>query len=277
MKKTAFVIFAAAAVCVATVAFSQTNGSNEAEELNYNINTKAASAVGSVVFTKGQDVLKGDRAEGFVDKQITMYGNPVRGDIVSRNATVSASKAVWTADPEVENSDCVEAFGEVKIRQGKVNFLNAPEVKVITGRKVYEAHGGVELLYNNIYAKAADLMRSGEDFRGIKVAKLENRKEKYAISADEIYGKINDKDEVQSAVAHGKVVFDHTDKKGVKGRLFGDKAVYDKKSGNLVVTGNAHGIREDGKTIKADMLVYNEITKLVEAKGNSKITFVTDK
>ena len=142
---------------------------------------------------------------------------------------------------------------------------------------MYEAHGGVELLYNNIYAKAADLMRSGEDFRGIKVAKLENRKEKYAISADEIYGKINEKDEVQSAVAHGKVVFDHTDKKGVKGRLFGDKAVYDKKSGNLVVTGNAHGIREDGKTIKADMLVYNEITKLVEAKGNSKITFVTDK
>ncbi len=277
MKRVAFLIFAVGIFCFSTAAFAQTNGSIEAEELNYNINTKAASAVGNVIFTKGQDVLRGDRAKGVVDKQITVYGNPVRGDIVSRDATVSASKAVWTADPGAKNSDCIEAYGTVRIRQGKANFLNAPSVKVITGRNVYEAHGGVELLYNNIYAKAVELVRNGEDFRGTKVAKLENRKEKYAISADEIYGKIDGKDEVKSAVAHGNVIFDNTDKNGIKSRLFGNQAVYDRNSGNLVVTGNAHGVREDGKTIKADKLVYNEKTKLIEAIGNTKITFVTDK
>ena len=277
MKKTWLLILVIALLNNTAPLYAKSAGSIEADELNYNMNTKQASAVGNVVFTRGLDVLKGSRAEGIVDEQITVTGSPVRGDFVSRKAALTAAKVVWTADRKMKNSDNIAAFGNVRLRQGQKNFLSAPEVKVNTGRKIYEAAGGIEALYNNIYIKALEVFRDSENFRGNKVIKLEDRVKKYTLSAGTITGKISEKDEISSAVAEHDVVFGYTDKEGIKSRLYGDKAVYNRAQGELVVTGNAHGIREDGKTVKADKLTYNEKTGQIEASGSTKITFVTEK
>ncbi len=277
MKKIWLLISVIALLSNTAPLYAKSAGSIEADELNYNMNTKHASAVGNVVFTRGLDVLKGSRADGIVDKQITITGSPVRGDFASRKAALTAAKVVWTADKEMKNSDNIVASGNVRLKQGQGNFLIAPEVKVNTGRKIYEAAGGVEALYNNIYIKALEVSRSGENFKGNKVVKLEDRVRKYTLSAGTVAGKISEKDEISSAVAEHDVVFGYTDKEGIKNRLYGDKATYNKAQGLLVVTGNAHGIREDGKTVKADKLTYNEKTGQIEASGNTKITFVTEK
>ena len=77
-------------------------------------------------------------------------------------------------------------------------------------------------------------------------------------------------------VADQNVVFDYVDKDGLKTRVTGDKAVYSKARGTIVVSGNTKAVRSDGKTVTADTMVVHEDTRNIEAKGNSKIVFVVE-
>ena len=264
-------------LCFAPAAFAEVESTLEADELNFNVKTKEASALGNVVYTHGEDVIRGDKAEGNIDKKITVYGNPVKADARSQTTKLDAKRVAWTADATKKTSGFYEAFENVHIKRDNGDFLNAAYVKADTENNVYDAKGNVEALYEGKYIKAAEAHRNGATFNGKNVAKLEDRVKKYAISAARVEGKINAKDEITDATADQNVVFDHTDKQGLRSRLYGDHAVYSKAKGTLVVTGNAHGLRSDGKKISADMLVYHETTEQVDAIGKTKITFITSK
>jgi len=70
-------------------------------------------------------------------------------------------------------------------------------------------------------------------------------------------------------------VIDFVDKEGLKSRVTGDNGVYSKAKATFVVSGNAKAVRSDGKTVSADTIIVHEDTNDIEAKGNSRITFVT--
>lgn len=283
MKK---IIFFALIFCFVATAYAADTTNNtpaakestlEANELNYNVQTKAASAIGNVVYTHGGDVIKGDKAEGFTDKYIILTGNPVVAVSEVRQATLTAKKIVWTADKTDKTNGYYEAFDNVRAKRTNGDFLNAAYVKVFNESKIYDATGHVEALYEGKYVKALEVHRNGADFSGKNVVKLEDRVKKYSISAATITGKINEKDEITEAVADKNVVFNNIDKNGIQSRLYGDHAVYNKAKGTLIVTGNAHGLRSDGKKLSADKLVYHEANEQIDAIGRTKITFVNNK
>jgi len=249
----------------------------EADEMNYNVQTKAASAIGHVVYTHGGDIIKGDKAEGFTDKYIILTGNPVFAVSEAYQTQLTAKKIVWTVDKTDKTNGYYEAFDNVRAKRTNGDFLNAAYVKVYLEANIYDATGNVEALYEGKYIKALEVHRNGADFSGKNVVKLEDRIKKQAISATTITGKINEKDEITDAVADKNVIFDNIDKNGVQSRLYGDHAVYSKAKGTVVVTGNARGLRSDGKKLSADKLVYHEATEQIEAIGRTKITFVSDK
>jgi len=252
----------------------------EADQLNYNVKTKAAKAEGNVVYTRGnevKDIIKGQKAEGFTDQYIILTGNPVSADSGTYDAKLIAKKVVWTVDKTDKTNGYYEAFGTVRAKRSNGDFLNAEYVKVYPEANIYDATGNAEILYDGKYIKATEIHRNGADFNGINVAKLEDRVKKYSISAAVITGKINEKDEITDAVADKNVVFNNIDKNGLQSRLYGDHAVYSKAKGTLTVTGNARGLRSDGKKLSADKLVYHEKNEQIEAIGRTKITFINNK
>ncbi len=275
MKKLLTAAFIILLTISSASALAAETGSIEADKLSYNVKTKHAAASGNVIFTRGRDTLKGGRAEGNIDRQITVTGN-VRGNFASRRATLSAAKVIWTEERDGKKTDCITAQGNVILRQGKDNYLKAPFVKVNADRKKYEASGGMEALYNNKYIKAEKITRDGENFKGTSVSKLEDREKKYSIAAREITGTIHKDEEISTAVAEGSVSVNNTDKNGIKSRINGDKAIYNKTEGTLIITGNVNGIREDGKTIKADKITYNINDRQLEATGRARITFINE-
>lgn len=280
MKKITLLVLLLCFAFAVPAAAVPVESSLEADQLNYNVKTKAAKAEGNVVYTRGKevkDIIKGQKAEGYTDKYIILTGNPVYADSGTYNAKLTAQKIVWTVDKTDKTNGYYEAFGNVRAKRGNGDFMNAAYVKVYPDANIYDAAGNVEALYEGKYIKATEVHRNGEDFNGINVAKLEDRVKKYSISAAIITGKVNEKNEITDAVADKNVVFNNIDKNGLKSRLYGDHAVYCKANGTLTVTGNAHGLRSDGKKLSADKLVYHEKNEQIEAIGRTKITFVNDK
>jgi len=266
-----FVIPAAAALVESTL---------EADQLNYNVKTKAAKAEGNVVYTRGKevkDIIKGDHAEGFTDQYIIVTGNPVNIDSQTYDAKLMAKKIIWTLDKTDKTNGYYEAFDTVRVKRTNGDFLNAAYVKVYPEAYIYDATGNVEGLYEGKYVKALEIHRNGENFSGKNVVRFEDRNKKQAISAAVIVGKINEKGEITEAMADKNVVFDNIDKNGLQSRLYGDHAVYSKAKGTLIVTGNAHGLRSDGKKLSADKLIYHEKNEQIEAIGRTKITFINNK
>jgi len=104
---------------------------------------------------------------------------------------------------------------------------------------------------------------------------MRNRVKKVGIKAESVEGKIKGEN-VTEFIATGNVVIDYLDKDGLKTTITGAKAVYSKDRGTVVISGGAKAVRGDGKTVTSDTVVLHEDSKIIEAIGNSKITFVID-
>lgn len=277
MRKFLPILAVAACLCFSFPCFAKTvKGSLEADNIRYNVNTKQAYAEGNVAFKRGEDELKGSKASGNVDKTVTILGSPVRGAFPSRDAKLTAQKVAWTADTAGKGNGTVECFGNVHITNGAANFLRAAYVKASVDGKIYEASGNVEALFNERYVKAKEIIRREDRFSASELIRFEDRNRKYALSTKAVNGTLDSKDELLNAVANGNVIFDYADNSGLKSRVTGDNAIYSREKGTLTVTGNACAIREDGKSVKADRLVYNEGTRQIDAIGNSKVIFITE-
>ena len=129
--------------------------------------------------------------------------------------------------------------------------------------------------------KADEARRSGNKFWATGVRRYEDLVEKFAISARTVEGTLakdpqTGQDALSDMIADRNVVLDYVDREGLKTRVTGDKAVYSKARGTIVVSGNTKAVRSDGKTVTADTMVVHEDTRVIEAKGNSQIIFVVE-
>ncbi|MFR5880468.1 MAG: hypothetical protein ACLUEQ_06520 [Cloacibacillus evryensis] len=132
---------------------------------------------------------------------------------------------------------------------------------------------------DNRILKAAEATRTGDKFWARDVRRYEDLVQKFVLSSKTMEGRLakdakSGQDTLQEMVADQNVVFDYVDKDGLKTRVTGDKAVYSKARGTIVVSGNTKAVRSDGKTVTADTMVVHEDTRNIEAKGNSKIVCV---
>ena len=99
--------------------------------------------------------------------------------------------------------------------------------------------------------------------------------EKFAISARTVEGTLakdpkTGQDALSDMIADRNVVLDYVDREGLKTRVTGDKAVYSKARGTIVVSGNTKAVRSDGKTVTADNMVVHEDTRVIEPRATRR-------
>jgi len=254
-----------------------TETSMSADNINYNVNTKKVTAIGNVVINRKDFTLWGDRGEGSTENQEFIIKGKVRGTFPSEKAELSHADSVkWLRSAEnVKTDGSAEAVGSVLIKRGQNEKLIADYVRWKPGSIDYTARGNVNADLKDHLLLADEVGRAGESFWGSNVKRYENRVKKVGIKAESVEGKIKGEN-VTEFIATGNVVIDYLDKDGLKTTITGAKAVYSKDRGTVVISGGAKAVRGDGKTVTSDTVVLHEDSKIIEAIGNSKITFVID-
>lgn len=252
-----------------------------ANDIQYNVNTGDARAAGSVVIKREGATLTGDEAEGNTnDEKMALRGN-VSGDFPEYQATLKSESVTWTGDKTKRTDGVIEAFGNVRLTRGAEDYLNADYVRWIPGTKNYSAKGGVDGRLNGKILDADSAAREGSRFRAAGVRRYEDPDEKIKVAARKVAGSLatdpkTGQETLKEIVAQQDVRLDYVDNKGLTTRVTGEKAVYSNALGTIVVSGNAKAVRSDGKTVTADKMIVHEDSRLIEARGNSKIIFVID-
>lgn len=252
-----------------------------ADDIRYNINTGEARAVGNVKMTRDGAVLTGDEAEGNMNKQtLTVRGN-VKGNFPKEKITLSSNSATWTGDKTKKTDGTVEAMGSVVLTHGENDKLTAGWVQWEPGTNNYSARGNVDSIIENKILQADVATRKGNKFWAREVRRYEDIVQRFALSAKSVEGSFatdgkTGKEILHEMTADKNVVMDYKDNEGLTTRVTGDKAVYSKDRGTIVVSGNTQATRSDGKTVTADTMVVHDDTRVIEAKGNSKIVFTME-
>lgn len=277
----AFGILASGAALAAQPQVQKVQTALTADDIQYNVNTGDANAVGNVVVTRGASTLSGEKANGNTEKEIMTITGNVKGDFPEKGVKLVADSATWTGDKSKKTDGTVEAFGKVLLTRAPKDRLNADYVLWNVGTENYKARGSVDGIFENRALKAAEATRIGDKFWARDVKRYEDMIQKFVLSARTVDGRLvkdakTGEERMEEMVANKDVVFDYVDKQGLKTRVTGDKAVYAKARGTIVVSGGAKAVRSDGKTVTADTMVVHEDTRIIEGKGNSKVTFLID-
>lgn len=242
-----------------------------ADNISYNVNTKRAKASGNVVITKEGSTLWGDAADGNIEtSEFNLRGN-IRGKFPQKKADLTADSLKWKKALNNKNG-IVEAFVNVRLTRGTTDRLNAQYVRWESGTENYQARGRVDAVVSGKILKAEEAGRLNGKFWGRKVTRYEDKIKKISFAADMVDGELRG-DLIKQVIASGSVVIDYIDKAGLKTVVKGEKAVYSKERGTVVISGGASAVRSDGKVVTADSLVLYEETKNIEAIGRSKLTF----
>ncbi|MEG1824098.1 MAG: hypothetical protein RR501_04895 [Cloacibacillus sp.] len=287
-KHAAALLLAAICALTASAVFAavqpvpgKTQSTLSADDIQYNVNTNEAHAKGNVIVKREGSTLTGAEAHGNTEKEIMTISGGVSGDFPEKGVKLVADSATWTGDKTKKTDGTVEAFGKVLLTRAPKDRLNADYVLWQLGTEDYKARGSVDGVFENRALKAAEATRTGNKFWARDVKRYEDMIQKFVLSAKTLDGVLV-KDEktgqetLQEMTADKNVVFDYVDKEGLKTRVTGDKALYSKARGTIVVSGNSKAVRSDGKVVTADTMVMHEDTRNIEAKGNSKITFIVD-
>jgi lipopolysaccharide export system protein LptA len=249
-------------------------GTMSADTIKYNVNTKKISAVGNVIIKREGATLWGDRGEGSMEtSEFTLEGN-VKGTFPAEKTDLTADKVKWKGTKSTDNDGIAEAVGNVRLTRGANEKIDADYILWELGTQNYTAKGNVNAKTENNILIAEEAGRHKDRFWGKKVTRYEDIRQKITVSADSVEG-TTVKEEINELNATGNVVIDFVDKEGLKSRVTGDNGVYSKAKATFVVSGNAKAVRSDGKTVSADTIIVHEDTNDIEAKGNSRITFVT--
>jgi len=205
--------------------------------------------------------------------ELTLEGN-VEGTFPAEKTDLTADKVKWKGTKSADNDGIAEAVGNVRLTRGANEKIDADYILWELGTQNYTAKGNVNAKTENNILIAEEAGRHKDRFWGKKVTRYEDIRQKITVSADSVEG-TTVKEEINELNATGNVVIDFVDKEGLKSRVTGDNGVYSKAKATFVVSGNAKAVRSDGKTVSADTIIVHEDTNDIEAKGNSRITFVT--
>ncbi|MDO4987403.1 MAG: hypothetical protein Q4E17_00010 [Synergistes sp.] len=250
-----------------------------AYDLKYNTKTGDAFANGNVIIRQRDSVLKCDTAQGNTTKGfMSAYGN-VRGTFPQHNAAISADKAIWKkGSAGTVGSGMIEATGNAVVTRGAKDRISAEKLHWDIGTDNYQAQGNVDGIFEGKILKADIAKRYNNRFWAKGVKRYEDTKEKYSFSSKTLEGLFRKNPKtgeltLAELVAGQAVTFRYADREGLITVITGKKAIYSKARGTIVISGGTKAVRSDGKTVMADTMVVYEDSRVVEAKGNSKIIF----
>ncbi len=238
----------AGTVILIVILFCQTAGLTGEMQLTsdimrYDPDKGVVYAEGNVMLTRNGMKISADRGEGSVDGTTALFWNNVRGE------------GIWTGEEVHFSCDMAEA-------------TFSPET-------FYALKGKVEGRFGQIEIIAETVELTAETFIAISVDKFIDLSRGVQISGNRISGIIENK-EITENISEGNIRIILEDDKGKKTFIYGDKAVYSRERGSIVVTGNARALQGDRK-IRADSLVLFPETNRIEAIGKSTLILTPEK
>lgn len=211
--------------------------------MRYDPDKGVVYAEGNVKLTRDGMKIYSDRGEGSVDGTTVLFWNNVRGE------------GMWTGEEVYFTCDMAEA-------------TFSPET-------FYALKGKVEGRFGQREIIAETLELTAGTFIAISVDKFLDLSRGVEISGNRISGTLENK-EITENISEGNVRIVLEDAKGKKIFIYGEKAVYSRERGSIVVTGNATALQDDRK-IRADSLVLFPETNRIEAVGKSSLVVNPEK
>ncbi len=239
-----------------------------ADSLSYDPGTLSITALKNVHFKHPDGELFGDKGTGYTDgRDFEMRGN-VRGVFKKESLNISCYHLKLQTDSENTKKRRVTAAGGVKLTRGS-DKLAAKSVVWVVDSDRYKATGSVLASFDSHFIDADEAARDGEKFWARGIRKYEERSKQFSMSAERANGLMK-KGDVVELTATGSLVLKMADDKGKVTKVTGDKGIFSKARGTLVVTGNATAVQE-GRSLTADSVVYWLESKKIEALGNAKM------
>ncbi|MGI6252291.1 MAG: hypothetical protein ACOYJV_02535 [Aminivibrio sp.] len=138
----------------------------------------------------------------------------------------------------------------------------------------YIFDGGVKGFWGPREIDAAKLRMKGDYFWGTKIKKYADKKEGYLLTCDAAEGKLSG-GELEEFTATGNVYFLSTPKGGEPTEIRGNKAVYSKARGTLVVSGGVTALQA-GRSLTSSTLIFFPDKNRVEATGKPRLIFKSE-
>jgi lipopolysaccharide transport protein LptA len=273
--KRALIAISAAAAILAAVAALADEATLLADSMRYDPNTETIIATGNVHITNPDGEIFGNAGRGSTKgDDFEMSGN-VRGRYKDKDGgIVNFSCAAATVVGPDNSSRVVTASGDVKLSKGKDN-LSARVVVWRAGIGKYAASGDVVGNFETYSIDADVVSRDAEQFSAIAVRKFYENNRKITMSASQANGTIKGS-EVTEMTAEGNVVVTMPDREGVMTRATGNRGIYSLERGTVVLSGKA-SIRQTGRTLNSDSIIYFLDTGRIDAQGSPSVTFETNR
>lgn len=131
--------------------------------------------------------------------------------------------------------------------------------------------GTVQGFWGSRQVDAEDLSTRGDSFSVAKLRRFADSAEGFSFSCNSIEGKLKD-GEIVEFTAVGAFKFVSSPKRGTPTEIRGDRAVYSKARGSLVVNGNVSAV-QNGRSLRSDSLVYFPAQNRIEATGKPQLIF----
>lgn len=239
-----------------------------ADSLSYDPTTRAITAVKDVHFKHFDGELFGDRGTGYTDgRDFEMRGN-VKGIFKKESLNISCYHIKLQADSADKKKRRVTALGGVKLTRNK-DTLSADTVTWLVESDKYKAAGSVLANFESHFIDSDEVGRDGEKFWARSVRKYEDRARRFSMSAERVNGLIK-KGDVVELTAMGDLILKMTDEKGKMTKVTGERGVFSRSRGTVVVSGNAVAYQE-GRTLIAESVIYRLDDRRIEAVGRPKM------
>lgn len=134
--------------------------------------------------------------------------------------------------------------------------------------------GTVQGVWGSKEVDAEGLSARGDTFSVERLRRFADSAEGFSFSCNSIKGKLED-GEIVEFTAVGAFKFISSPKGGARTEILGDRAVYSKARGSLVVNGNVSAV-QGGRSLSSDSLVYFPAKNRIEATGKPQLIFKID-
>ena len=253
---------------LSTAVLAETEVNLRADAMRYDPNTRKVVATGNVHLVREGGELFAKQGEGEISGGRFKLTGGVSGRFPEENLTLKTDTLVFinSADKRI-----LQAVGNVQVTRSS-DRLTASEITWRLGKiPQYLARGDVEGKFEKHEIDADEVGRDRDIFWGKKVRRYEDKKQGFRLSAQKVNGNIEGED-VTELIAQGALVMRVTGKTGKPIHITGQKGVYSKDRGTVVISGGARAVQES-RIVEAENLVLHLDTTRIEALGSPKITF----
>ena len=238
-----------------------------ADQLRFDPATERIEAAGNVRLLKDGADLRAANGQGSLQGKAFLLQGKVQGVFPRERLSVRSDELLLTSEG---GRQILEATGNVQLDRDK-DRVTAAFLRWSVGGKTYLARRGVRALFSAYRLEAEEVGRDGETLWAKEVRRYEDPREGLVLSASAVKGRLEG-DQVGEMEVSGPLEGTFRGAKGESVRVTGDRGIFSRDRGTVVVSGNARAVQSD-RIVTAESLVLHLDTRRLEALGNPQLVF----